>query len=110
MTFSILYVRMLVTLPKMANKYKSDTKKEVSDEPRSVRQCTHPQRLRRQESAKRCAEERVKRSDAEQLQHLDALLGKNKGAKKERVRLRRKIAEGQKSKTKNKPKLKKSGR
>ena len=89
----------------MANKYKSDKKKEVSDEPRSVRQCAHPQRKSRQESAKRCAEARAKRTDQEQLNRLDKLLGKNKGAKKERARLNPKI-----SKKKIKSNLKKSGR
>jgi len=93
----------------MANKYKSDKKKEVSDEPRSVRQCSHPQRKRRQESAKRCAEARATRTDQEQLNYLDKLLGKNKGAKKERARLKDK-AKPKNLKKKIKSNLKKSGR
>ena len=75
----------------MSNKYKQEGKKEASEETRSVRQCTHPQRTRRQESAKKCKEARLKRTNQEQLNHLDKLLGKNKGAKKERARLKDKV-------------------
>jgi len=82
----------------MANKYKSEKKKEPTEEKGSVRQCDHPQRTRRQESAKRCAEVRAKRTDQQQLQHLDKLLGKNKGAKKERSRLKAKISDQKKGK------------
>ena len=82
----------------MANKYKQEKKKELSDEPTSVRQCSHPQRSRRQESAKKCAKARVERTDQQQLQHLDELLGKNKGAKKERAKLKAKIASAKKAK------------
>ena len=72
----------------MAQKYKQESKKqEVSAEPRSVRKCTHPHRTHRQESAKRCAEARAKRTDKEQLAELDRVLGKDKGANKERARL-----------------------
>ena len=82
----------------MTNKYKQEKKKEVSDEPRSVRQCTHPQRTRRQESAKKVQEARAKRTDRQQLTHLDKLLGKNKGAKKERVRLKDRIRQSKEGK------------
>ena len=75
----------------MANKYKQETKKEPSLEGRTVRQCTHPHRTRRQESAKKCVEVRAQRTDQQQLTHLDKLLGKNKGAVKERTRLKAKI-------------------
>ena len=76
----------------MAQKYKQEAKKqELSDEPRSVRSCTHPQRTRRQESAKKCAEARAKRTDQQQLAELDKLLGTNKGAKRERARLAERI-------------------
>ncbi len=76
----------------MAQKYKQESKKqEVSDEPRSVRQCTHPQRTRRQETAKKVAKARAKRTDQQQLAELDKLLGKGKGAKKERARLKERI-------------------
>jgi hypothetical protein len=86
----------------MANKYKQESKKqEISDEPRNVRQCTHPQRKRRQESAKKCEEARAKLTDQQQLERLDKLLGKNKGAKKERARLKDKV-EKAKVGTKNK--------
>ena len=75
----------------MANKYKQEKKKEISDEPRSVRQCTHPQRIRRQEKAKELREARAKRTDKQQLAELDRILGKGKGAKKERARLKKRI-------------------
>lgn len=85
----------------MANKYKQEKKKEVESENRPVRQCTHPSRVRRQESAKKCADARAKRTDKEQLIHLDKVLGKNKGAKKERAKLKARISEGKRHNTKN---------
>jgi hypothetical protein len=93
----------------MANKYKSEKKNELSDEPRSVRQCTHSQRKRRQESAQRCAKARAKRTDQEQLDRLNKLLGKNKGAKKERARIENKV-KSKNLKKKDKINLKESGR
>ena len=65
-------------------------------EGRDVRQCTHPQRTRRQESAKKCAEARAERTDRQQLAHLDTILGKNKGAVKERARLTERIKNAKK--------------
>ena len=87
----------------MANKYPQEAKKkrEEAVAPASKKECTHPRRLKRQESAKRCAEERASRTDEQQLKHLDKLLGKNKGAKKERARLKNKIKNA-KAKTPNK--------
>tara|TARA_Y100000593_G_scaffold75066_1_gene138378 strand:+ start:517 stop:786 length:270 start_codon:yes stop_codon:yes gene_type:complete len=83
----------------MAQKYKQESKKqEVSSEPRDVRQCTHPQRTRRQESARKCADARAKRTDQEQLVELDKLLGKGKGAKKERARLKENIRKSKENK------------
>tara|TARA_Y100000590_G_scaffold143436_2_gene164807 strand:+ start:59582 stop:59821 length:240 start_codon:yes stop_codon:yes gene_type:complete len=77
----------------MANKYPQEQKRVVEEITTSTqKKCTHPQRQRRQESAKKCAEARAKRSDKQQLAHLDKLLGKNKGAKKERARLKARIA------------------
>jgi hypothetical protein len=75
----------------MAQKYKQESKKEVIEETRSARERSHPQRSRRQESANKCQEARAKRTDQEQLNHLDQLLGKDKGAKKERARLKSRI-------------------
>ena len=86
----------------MANKYKQEKKKEAGDELLSVRECTHPRRARRQESVDKCVEARAKRSAQQQLTHLDKLLGKNKGAKKERARLNAEIAESKKQKNKSK--------
>ena len=75
----------------MAQKYKSEKKKEVVEENRSVRQCTHPQRTRRQESAKKCAEARAKLTNQQQLNKLDKMFGKGKGAEKEREKLTERI-------------------
>ena len=80
----------------MANKYKQETKKEPSLESRAVRPCTHPQRTRRQEGVKKCAEARAQRTDQQQLTHLDKLLGKNKGAVKERAKLSERIKNAKK--------------
>ena len=72
----------------MSNKYKVEKKKEVTNDPRSVRQCTHPQRTRRQEQAEKLRKARAKRTDKQQLAELDKVFGKGKGAKKERARLK----------------------
>ena len=81
----------------MAQKYKQESKKqELSAEPRSVRQCTHPQRTRRQEQAEKLRKARAKRTDQQQLAELDRVFGKGNGAKKERARLKARIAEGKK--------------
>jgi len=76
----------------MAQKYKQEAKKqELSAEPRSV-----PQRTRRQEQAEKLRKARAKRTDQQQLAELDRVFGKGKGAKKERARLKARIAEGKK--------------
>jgi len=76
----------------MAQKYKQESKKqEASAEPRSVRDCTHPQRTRRQEQAEKLRKARAKRTDQEQLAELDRVFGKGNGAKKERARLKERI-------------------
>lgn len=86
----------------MVNKYPQEHKRAVEEITTSTQtKCTHPQRQRRQESAKRCEEARAKRTNEQQLAHLDELLGKGKGAKKERAKLKAKIA---KAKTTNKEK------
>ena len=90
----------------MAQKYKQESKKqEMSDEPRSVRQCTHPQRSRRQERSKNLQEARAKRTDKQQLDRLDKLLGKNKGAKKERGRLKERVKGNESNKQKGGKKI-----
>ena len=76
----------------MAQKYKQESKKqEISDEPRYVRSCTHPQRTRRQEQGEKLRKARAKRTDQQQLAELDKVFGKGKGAKKERARLKESI-------------------
>ena len=76
----------------MANKYKQESKKqEISDEPRYVRSCTHPQRTRRQEQGEKLRKARAKRTDQQQLAELDKVFGKGKGAQKERARLKERI-------------------
>ena len=75
----------------MSQKYPQEArKKEQSSEIglKQGRECTHPQRARRQERAKKVQEARAKRTNKEQLERLDKLLGKNKGAQKERARLK----------------------
>jgi uncharacterized protein YdiU (UPF0061 family) len=87
----------LIGINIMAQKYKQEAKKqELSAEPHSVRQCTHPQRARRQEQADKLRQARAKRTDQEQLAELDRVFGKGNGAKKERARLKARIAEGKK--------------
>ena len=76
----------------MAQKYKQEAKKqEISDGPRSVRSCPHPQRTRRQEQADKLRKARAKRTDQQQLAELDRVFGKGNGAKKERARLKERI-------------------
>ena len=76
----------------MTQKYKQESKKqELSTEPRPVRQCTHPQRTRRQEQAVKLRKARAKRTDKQQLAELVRVFGKGKGAKKERARLKERI-------------------
>jgi hypothetical protein len=55
-------------------------------------------RVQRQEDAKNRAAARSGISDPEQLNHLDAKLGKGIGAKKERARLAKRIAKLQEKK------------
>jgi len=48
----------------------------------------------RRENALILEEERTKRTDRQQLNRLDKLFGKNKGAKKERAKLKSRIKKG----------------
>ena len=83
----------------MAQKYKQESKKqEVSAEPRSVRQCTHPLRTRRQEQAEKLRKARAERTDKQQLAELDRMFGKGKGAKKERAKLKERIRQSKEGK------------
>lgn len=50
----------------------------------------------RQDSAAALVEARSKRTDAQQLEHLDKLFGKGQGAVKERAKLKARIAEAKK--------------
>ena len=59
----------------------------------------HHRKLSRQTDAKVRIEARQNRSDKEQLKVLDSRLGKNLGAKKERIRLNKNIKQTKKTKT-----------
>ena len=80
----------------MANKYAKEsvketvTKKTIKLGPTRV--CNWLRRTEKQEKARQLAEERASRTDKEQLEHLDSILGKGKGAVKERARLNARIA------------------
>jgi hypothetical protein len=56
----------------------------------------------RKESAEALAEERAKRTPAQQVKALDERLGKGKGAAKERARLKKAIAKAKEAKAKDK--------
>ena len=85
----------------MAQKYKQEAKKqELSAEPRPVRDCTHPRFSSRQGSAKKLQEARAKRTDQQQLNRLDKMFGKGKGAEKERARLKDGIRKSKEGKNK----------
>ena len=80
----------------MANKYAKESVKETVSK-KSIklgptRTCLWLRRTEKQEKAKQLAEERASRTDKEQLEHLDSILGKGKGAVKERAKLNARIA------------------
>ena len=52
--------------------------------------------------AKEMAEERAKRTPQQQIERLDQMFGKGEGAKKERAKLAKQIAESKKGKKKDK--------
>lgn len=86
----------------MANKYPQEAKKNKEEiVSKSKKESTHPQRSRRRAKARRLAEARAERTDEQQLKELDDLLGKGKGAKKERARLKNKISKAELSNNKN---------
>ena len=80
----------------MANKYAKESVKETVAKKTvklgPTRVCNWLRRKEKQEKAKKLAEERAERTDKEQLDHLDSILGKGKGAVKERARLNSRIA------------------
>jgi hypothetical protein len=86
----------------MANKYAKESVKETVTKKTTklglgpTRTCNWSRRKQKQESGKRLAEERAGRNDREQLDHLDSILGKGKGAVKERAKLNARLAAGNK--------------
>ena len=80
----------------MANKYAKESVKETVAKKTiklgPTRVCNWSRRTEKQEKAKKLAEERAGRTDREQLEHLDSILGKGKGAVKERAKLNARIA------------------
>ena len=83
----------------MANKYAKESVKEtvtkkISSGLGPTRNCLWHRRAEKREKAKKLAEERAERTDREQLDHLDSILGKGKGAVKERAKLNARLASG----------------
>ena len=82
----------------MANKYAKESVKETVAKKTiklgPTRDCLWNRRTEKRAKAKKLAEERAERTDREQLDHLDSILGKGKGAVKERAKLNARIASG----------------
>jgi hypothetical protein len=84
----------------MANKYAKESVKETVTKKATklglgpTRVCNWLRRKEKQERGRKLAEERAERTDREQLDHLDSILGKGKGAVKERAKLNARIASG----------------
>lgn len=82
----------------MANKYAKESVKETVTKKATklglgpTRVCNWLRRAEKQEHAKKLAEERAARTDWEQLEHLDSILGNGMGATKERAKLNARIA------------------
>jgi hypothetical protein len=80
----------------MANKYAKESVKETVTKKVTklgpTRVCNWLRRSEKQEKAKQLAEERTNRTSREQLDHLDSILGKGKGAVKERAKLNAHLA------------------
>ena len=80
----------------MANKYAKESVKETVGTKLTklgpTRACHWLRRREKREKAMTLAEERANRTDREQLEHLDSILGKEKGAVKERAKLNARIA------------------
>ena len=92
----------------MANKYAKESVKETVAKKTiklgPTRTCLWHRRKEKQDKAKRLAEERSERTDREQLDHLDSILGKGKGAVKERAKLNARIAAAKSPKANSKKK------
>ena len=82
----------------MANKYAKESVKETVGTKLTklgpTRTCLWHRRTEKRGKAKKLAEERAERTDREQLDHLDSILGKGKGAVKERAKLNARLASG----------------
>lgn len=61
-----------------------------------ARICRHPHKEIRRQSAQQLAEARAMRTSAQQLVELDRRLGVGVGARRERARLARQVAQGNK--------------
>ena len=75
----------------MANKYAKESVKETVGTKLTklgpTRACHWPRKREKRENARKLAEDRASRTDKEQLEHLDSINGRGKGAAKERARL-----------------------
>ena len=94
----------------MANKYAKESVKETVTKKATklslgpTRVCNWFRRTEKRTKAKKLAEERAERTDREQLDHLDSILGKGKGAVKERAKLNARIVESKTPKANSKKK------
>lgn len=90
----------------MANKYAKESVKETVTKKATklglgpTRVCNWLHRTEKQGNATKLAEDRANRTDTEQLEHLDSILGQGKGAVKERARLKARMAAGKVDKVK----------
>ena len=80
----------------MANKYAKESVKETVGTKLTklgpTRACHWLRKREKRENARKLAEDRASRTDKEQLEHLDSINGRGKGAVKERAKLNLRIA------------------